>query len=98
MLNAFQKEPSNFGGGINFATLSVSRGFNDIFGAMSSSPEQFKLGSGGQRSSRRGGSGNLAAGQFLKAEANYQRLQLLTKKLRFYLELNFNGPMICWCH
>jgi len=89
LLNAFQKEPSNFGGGINFATLSVSRGFNDIFGAMSSSPEQFKLGSGGQRSSRRGGSGNLAAGQFLKAEANYQRLQLLTKKTSFLFRTEF---------
>ncbi|MEM7304546.1 MAG: ShlB/FhaC/HecB family hemolysin secretion/activation protein [Pseudomonadota bacterium] len=89
LFNAFRKEPdNNFGGGLNFATVSVSRGFNDIFGAMGSGTDQFEL-AGGQRASRRGGSGALADGQFLKIEANYQRLQLLTKNTSFLFRTEF---------
>ena len=89
LFNAFSKEPdNNFGGGLNFLTVSASRGFNDLLGAMGTSPEQFELGAG-QRASRRGGSGALAAGQFTKVEANYQRLQLLTKNTSFLFRTEF---------
>ena len=88
IFNAFRKEPDNFGGGLNFATLTVSRGFNDLFGAMGSNADQLGLG-GGFRSSRRGGSGRFAEGQFTKVEANYQRLQLMTKTTSLLLRTEF---------
>jgi hemolysin activation/secretion protein len=85
----------NFGGGLNFATVTYSRGFNDIFGAMGSSGDQF-AGAANSRSSRRGISGNLAEGQFEKLTANYQRLQLMTKNtsLLFRSELQWSADLL----
>lgn len=69
----------NFGGGLNFATLSIDRGVNDIFGAMGSSGDQL-AGSASSRSSRRGNQATeFAEGQFTKISGSYQRLQLMTK-------------------
>ena len=68
----------DFGGGLNFATFSIDKGFNDIFGAMGSSGDQ-TAGSATSRSSRRGNNRDeLAEGKFTKISASYQRLQLLT--------------------
>ena len=88
LFNLFKKQPDNFGGGLNFATLTYSRGFNDLFGAMGSSGEQF-AGPAGSRSSRRGGSGQLADGQFDKITASLQRLQLMAKNQSLLLKTEF---------
>ncbi len=87
-INAFKEEPDNFGGGLNFATLTIRRGFNDVLGAMGSNSDQL-AGIGNKRSSRRGGSGRLAEGQFLKVEANYQRLQLITRNTSLLFRTEF---------
>lgn len=79
----------NFGGGLNFATLTYSRGFNDIFGAMGSDGDQLAFHAAGSRSSRRGGSGRLAEGQFDKLNGNYQRLQLITKNQSLLFKSEF---------
>jgi hemolysin activation/secretion protein len=72
--------PEGFGGGLNFATLSIDRGFNNIFGAMGSAGDALNLPTGSQPS-RRGGNADatFAAGQFAKLSGSYQRLQLMTK-------------------
>lgn len=90
-----KKTPENFGGGLNFATINYSRGVNDIFGAMGSSGDQF-AGAADSRSSRRGGSGRLAEGQFDKVTANFQRLQLMTKNqsLLFKTELQWSKDIL----
>lgn len=80
----------NFGGGLNFATLTYSRGFNDVFGAMGSGADQLAFNAAGSRSSRRGGiSGELASGQFDKLNGNYQRLQLITKNQSVLVKTEF---------
>ena len=79
----------NFGGGLNFATLTYSRGFNDVFGAMGSDGDQLAFNAPGSRSSRRGGSGRLAEGQFDKLNGNYQRLQLITKNQSLLFKTEF---------
>ncbi|GJM05755.1 MAG: hypothetical protein DHS20C09_17510 [marine bacterium B5-7] len=79
----------NFGGGLNFATLTYSRGFNDVFGAMGSDGDQLAFNAAGSRSSRRGGSGRLAEGQFDKLNGNYQRLQLITKNQSLLFKTEF---------
>lgn len=68
------------GGGINFASLELSRGVNDLFGAMGSSSEA-ALRPFGTRPSRQGGPprNRFAAGQFTKLFATYTRLQTLTR-------------------
>lgn len=79
----------NFGGGLNFATLTFNRGFNDVFGAMGSSGDQL-AGAAGSRSSRRGNSANeFAEGQFKKVSGSYQRLQLMTKNQSVLLKTEF---------
>ncbi len=84
-----KKTPENFGGGLNFATLTFTRGFNDIFGAMGSSGDQF-AGPGQSRSSRRGNqTGEFAEGQFTKISGNYQRLQLMTKNTSLLFKSEF---------
>ncbi len=81
--------PENFGGGLNFATLTFSRGFNDIFGAMGSSGDQL-AGATDSRSSRRGNTADeLADGQFVKVSANYQRLQLISKNQSLLFKTEF---------
>lgn len=80
IIKLFDKDASDsFGGGLNFATLTYARGFNDILGAMGSAGDQV-AGAANSRTSRRGNQANeLASGQFDKLSGNYQRLQLLTK-------------------
>lgn len=79
----------SFGGGLNFATLSIDRGVNDIFGAMGSSGDQL-AGSPSSRSSRRGNqSTEFAEGQFTKISGSYQRLQLMTKNQSLLLKTEF---------
>jgi hemolysin activation/secretion protein len=88
--------PDNFGGGLNFATLSYSRGFNDILGAMGSAADQF-AGPATSRTSRRGNQpGELASGQFDKVNGNYQRLQLITKNqsLLFRTEFQWSNDIL----
>jgi hemolysin activation/secretion protein len=88
--------PDNFGGGLNFATVTYSRGFNDILGAMGSAGDQF-AGVAQSRTSRRGNqTGELAPGQFDKLSANYQRLQLITKNqsLLFKTEFQWSNDIL----
>lgn len=68
--------------GINFATLEVSRGFNDVFGAMGSNASAQGLGAD-VRPSRRGGPPNreFAEGQFTKLFATASRLQTINNNL-----------------
>jgi len=65
--------------GLNFGAFEVSRGFNDIFGAMGSSLSAQDL-SPGDRPSRQGGppESEFAAGQFFKLFGTFSRLQTLT--------------------
>jgi hemolysin activation/secretion protein len=88
--------PENFGGGLNFATLAYSRGFNDVLGAMGSSGDQNALPST-SRSSRRGNqTAEFAEGQFDKLTGNYQRLQLMTKNtsLLFRTEFQWSNDIL----
>lgn len=63
------------GGGINFATLELSRGVENLFGSMGSSAEMSLLPQSLQ-SSRRSGVNNLPApGKFNKVFASFTRLQ-----------------------
>ncbi len=95
LINLFKKEPDNFGGGLNFLTVSFSRGFNDIFGASSSNVDQLSIPSS-SRTSRQGQSGRFAAGQFDKITANYQRLQLITnnQSLLFRTEFQWSNDLL----
>jgi len=63
--------------GLNFATLTYNHGFNDLLGAMGS-PLDAGMKIGGKFPSRRGGSGEFAAGQFNKIAGNFTRLQNLS--------------------
>lgn len=64
-------------GGLNYAGLEISQGFNNILWAMgdSDSADDLPL---GERPSRRGNSGDYAEGRFLKALGFYSRLQNVT--------------------
>ncbi|NOG59039.1 MAG: ShlB/FhaC/HecB family hemolysin secretion/activation protein [Proteobacteria bacterium] len=97
IVQLFSKDTSeNFGGGLNFATVTYSRGFNDILGAMGSSGDQI-AGPAQSRTSRRGNEANeLASGQFDKISANYQRLQLITKNqsLLFKTEFQWSNDIL----
>jgi hemolysin activation/secretion protein len=68
--------------GINFATLELSHGFDDIFGAMGSTESALDK-QAGVRPSRRGGPPDreFAAGQFTKLFATAQRLQTIRPNL-----------------
>jgi len=70
--------------GINFATLELSKGFNDIFGAMGSQASAV-LKNAGVRPSRRGGPPDrrFAAGQFAKLFVTASRLQTVWPNLSF---------------
>jgi hemolysin activation/secretion protein len=90
LVRLFSKGTSDsFGGGLNFATLNIDRGFNDLFGAMGSSGDQL-AGPPGSRSSRRGNQpGEFAEGQFTKVSGSYQRLQLMTKNQSLLFRTEF---------
>ena len=88
LLSSFTDVSDSFGGGLNFATFAMTRGFNDLFGAMGSSADQLE-GIPSKRSSRRGASGRLAEGQFFKVAATYQRLQLMTRNTSFLFRTEF---------
>jgi hemolysin activation/secretion protein len=68
--------------GINFATLQLSHGFDDIFGAMGSTESALEK-KAGVRPSRRGGPPNreFAAGQFSKMFVTGSRLQTIRPNL-----------------
>lgn len=76
--------------GLNFATLEVSRGFNDVFGAMGSSAAAARL-PPSDRPSRQGGppDSEFAAGQFFKLFGTYSRLQTLTRHTSLLLRSEF---------
>jgi hemolysin activation/secretion protein len=62
--------------GINYGTIGYYRGVNDLFGAMGSSLEVSRR-AAGTRSSRQGGSGRFAAGQFDRLFLTASRLQTI---------------------
>ena len=71
--------------GINFATLELSKGFNDIFGAMGSPATAFNVTGADVQPSRRGGPPDrrFAAGQFAKMYVTASRLQTISNNLSF---------------
>ncbi len=73
---SFGSEDNFQAGGINFAQVEVTRGFNDFMGSMGSSGDAQNLLSG-VRPSRQGGSRKFAEGQFFKFFATASRLQTL---------------------
>jgi len=85
------------GGGINFATLELYRGVNDLFGAMGSASEAAQR-PFGFRPSRQGGppEQRFAEGQFTKLFATYTRLQTLTKhqSLLFRAEWQWSDDLL----
>lgn len=76
--------------GINFATLEINRGVNNLFGAMSSSGDALNL-PAGLRPSRQGGPSNpkFAAGQFTSVNATASRLQTLRPNLSLLLRAEY---------
>lgn len=64
-------------GGLNYAGLEISKGFNNLLWAMGDSDSADSLPSD-QRPSRRGSDGDYAEGSFLKFLAFYSRLQNVT--------------------
>ena len=64
--------------GLNFAYLTLARGFNDLLGAMGDGASGAARARTPRGPSRRGGSGRYAGGQFQKAVFGYTRLQTLT--------------------
>ncbi len=83
--------------GLNFGSLSLSRGFNDLFGAQGSSSSALDL-DFADRPSRRGGppDGDYAAGQFFKLFTSYSRLQTLTRNTSLLLrgELQWSDDLL----
>ena len=94
----FKDTPEGYGGGLNFLTVTWSRGFNDVLGAMGSSGDQFAEGTvASARSGRRGNAaGEVAEGQFEKVTLSYQRLQLLAKSqsLMFATEAQWSNDLL----
>lgn len=76
--------------GLNFGILEISRGFNDVFGAMGSSVSALDLDIS-DRPSRQGGppEGKFAAGQFTKVFATFSRLQTVTRNTSLLLRTEF---------
>ena len=92
----FKDTPKDYGGGLNFLTITWSRGFNDALGAMGSSADQF-TGLSECRSGRRGNqAGEFAEGQFEKVTLSYQRLQLLAKNqsIMFATEAQWSNDIL----
>ena len=67
------------GGGINFGSIDITRGFNDFLDSMGSNADAQRLFAAGNglQPSRRGGSNKFAEGQFFKIFASVTRLQTL---------------------
>ena len=84
------------GGGINFATLEFSRGFNNVLGSMGSNADAQPLDGTGRQPARQGGSGKFASGQFSKLFATYTRLQTLLpgQNLLFRFEWQWSGDLL----
>jgi hemolysin activation/secretion protein len=80
--NPFRAEEG--GGGINFATLELSQGVNDLWGAMGSSAESNLL-PASQRPSRGGRGDKLAEGEFTKFFGTVTRLQTVRKNISLLL-------------
>ncbi len=91
---------ADFGGGLNFATLAYTRGFNDVFGALGSDATQVaqrEAGGLGKQSSRRGASNSKQApGEFVKVFGRYQRLQLMgdNQSLLFRAEMQWSDDLL----
>ncbi|MFG1495164.1 ShlB/FhaC/HecB family hemolysin secretion/activation protein [Saccharospirillum sp. HFRX-1] len=64
-------------GGLNYAGVEITTGFNDLLGAMGDSASAEELPSD-ERPSRRGASGDYAEGGFFKTLLFYSRLQNIT--------------------
>ncbi len=75
-------------GGINFAQLEYSRGYNNFLGSMGSSAEAGLL-PNGVRPSRQGGSRQFAEGQFAKVFGSFSRLQTLAPTQSVLLRTEF---------
>ena len=74
--------------GINFATVEVSHGFNNVFGAMGSAKSALDYPTG-YRPGRQGGSGDFAAGEFTKLFATASRLQTVRKNTSLLMRTEF---------
>ena len=72
------------GGGINFATVELSRGVNNLWGAMGSSAESNLL-DVSQQPSRGGRGDKLAEGEFTKFFGTITRLQTVRKNISLLL-------------
>lgn len=84
------------GGGINFLTVDLTHGFNDLFDAMGDNASaQLKDGTGFEPS-RQGGSGKFAEGQFTKIFASLTRLQTLVpgQNLLFRFEWQWSDDLL----
>lgn len=75
-------------GGINFAQLEFSRGFNNFLGSMGSSADANLL-PNSVRPSRQGGSRDFAEGQFSKVFGSFSRLQTITPTRSILLRTEF---------
>ena len=72
------KDQGSIGGGINFASLEVSRGVENLFGSMGSPAEMAQRPSALQASRQSGVTGLPAPGKFTKLFASFTRLQTIT--------------------
>lgn len=83
--------------GLNFGSLAISRGFNDVFGAQGSAASALEEDIT-DRPSRRGGppDGDYAAGQFTKLFGTFSRLQTVTPNtsLLFRSELQWSEDLL----
>ena len=81
---------------LNFATLEVSFGFDDILGSMGSSRSAQDLRNEGLAPSRSGPDNQLAAGEFSKVFLTYTRLQTLTKhqSMLFRTDLQWSDDLL----
>jgi hemolysin activation/secretion protein len=92
-MNPFNYEHG--GGGINFATLELSQGVNNFFDSMGSNSDAQKK-PVTQQPSRRGGSGELAEGQFTKLFGTFTRLQTVQQyvSLLFRAEFQWSDDLL----
>jgi len=97
---SLSNDPDEQGGGINFAYLEFSQGFNNIFGAMGSAREANFIANNnnGFQPSRQGGGTDrdFAAGRFNKIFASYTRLQTVRKNhsLLFRAEYQWSNDIL----
>jgi hemolysin activation/secretion protein len=94
---SLSNDPTQGGGGINFAYLEFSQGLNDVFGSMGSPNDASKLPFGLRPSRQGGGFANAyAAGRFNKIFASYTRLQTVRKNhsLLFRTEYQWSNDIL----